>query len=108
MKNYLPTFPFSQLSTRMHDTATAGGYQLDSSGAGGPQLELTTPGPCGRRTARRPGTAGTRSIPPAPGPIYGARRRQDAPRTIGRTAAQTDGDIAPLARLCGPRGLRGP
>jgi hypothetical protein len=64
----------------------------------GPQLELTTPGPCGRRTARRAGTTGTRSIPPAPGPIYGARRRQDAPRTNGRTDSGADGRRRRTAR----------
>jgi hypothetical protein len=61
----------------MHDTVAAGEYPLDSSVAGGPQLELTTSGPRGRRMPRRPDTAGTQSTPPAPGPIYGARRRQD-------------------------------
>jgi hypothetical protein len=66
-----------KLSTRMHDTAAAGGYPLDSSADGGPQLELTTPRLRGRRSARRPDTAETQSTPPAPGPFNGARRRQD-------------------------------
>ena len=45
------------LLTRMHDTAAAGGYPLDSSGAGGPQLEITAPGPCGRRSPAPSGRA---------------------------------------------------
>jgi hypothetical protein len=61
----------------MHDTAAAGGYPLDSSADGGPQLEPTTPGLRGRRLARRPDAAETQSTPPAPGPFNGARRRQD-------------------------------
>ena len=76
----------------MHDTAAAGGYPLDSSRAGGPQLEITAPGPCGRRTARRPGTAGAWSLPPAPGPIYGgpapSGRAKDE-RTDGQRRSRT-------------------
>jgi hypothetical protein len=61
----------------MHDTAAAGGYSLDWSADGGPQLEPTTPRLRGRRSARPPDTAETQSTPPAPCPFNGARRRQD-------------------------------
>jgi hypothetical protein len=83
----------------MHDAGPAGGYPLDSSAAGGPQLEPTTPRPRGRpgRTARRQDTVGTRSTPLAPGPFYGALRRQDDQRELRQLQAATP--QLPLARV---------
>jgi hypothetical protein len=46
----------------MHDPAYAGGYPLDSSGAGGPQLEITAP-VSGRPLRNRRITPASISIP---------------------------------------------
>jgi hypothetical protein len=79
--------------TRMHDTFAAGGYPLDSSAAGGTQLEPTPSEPHGRRTARRLVPAWTWTTPPSPGQLYRARRRM-----AGETDNAVDGQRRRPAR----------
>jgi hypothetical protein len=84
----------------MYNTIAAGGYPLDSSVAGGPQLELTTPRLRWRRSARRLDTMGTLITPLVPGPFKRARRRQDDRRDFAtdKRRRHTDRSLAWVAR----------